>query len=129
MTEITKYLADDGKEFDDEDECLEYERRQKAKDFYGFKCYDKNGNPLDFRKYLGDMDEFAWDVKCVKVDDIKGWNDFENFCKDDCDVYFDNGLDDICEKGLYYYDEDHDYWENWEHEYEKLRIIRKKYDF
>jgi hypothetical protein len=26
MKEITKYIADDGTEFDDEDECLDYER-------------------------------------------------------------------------------------------------------
>lgn len=29
MKEVTKYVADDGKEFDYEEECIEYERNQR----------------------------------------------------------------------------------------------------
>ena len=32
MTEVTKYIADDGTEFDDEYDCLEYEFGQNVKD-------------------------------------------------------------------------------------------------
>lgn len=32
MTEVTKYIADDGKEFDDKYDCLEYEFEQNVKD-------------------------------------------------------------------------------------------------
>ena len=32
MTEVTKYIADDGTEFDDEYDCLEYEFEQNVKD-------------------------------------------------------------------------------------------------
>ena len=31
MTEVTKYIADDGTEFDDEYDCLEYEFEQNVK--------------------------------------------------------------------------------------------------
>lgn len=127
MTEITKYMADDGTEFDFEDECLEYELEQKVKGIYGFKAYDCNGKEIKPSNYR-DLDCFVSEARYIKVTDIKGWNEFSELCEES-DVYFYDGMDDICEKGLYYYDEDHDYWENWEHEYEKLRAIRRKYDF
>lgn len=126
MTEITKYIADDGKEFDNEDDCLEYEKGIEIKKVYGFKAYDRQGKEIFPKDYISDMNDFIYDVYFIKVENIKGWEEFENLCLDEFDTYFYDGLDEISETGLYYKDEDYDCWVNWETEYEKLRAIRRK---
>lgn len=129
MREITKYIADDGKEFDDEDDCLDYERGIKIKDIYGFKTYDQRGKEIFPKDYVSNMTEFSYDVCYIRVENIKGWEEFEKLCIDEFDTYFYNGLDEISEKGLYYKDDDYDCWVNWDYEYEKLRNIRRKMDY
>lgn len=128
MTEITKYIADDGKEFDDEDDCLDYERGIKIKDIYGFKTYDQYGKEIFPKDYISDMNDFIYDVYFIKVTNIKGWEEFENLCYDEFDTCFYDGLEEISETGLYFKDDD-SCWTNWDHEYEKLREIRKKIDY
>lgn len=129
MKKITKYIADDGKEFDDEDDCLDYERGIKIKDIYGFKTYDRRGKEIFPKDYVSDMNVFSYDVCYIRVENIKGWEEFEKLCIDEFDTYFYNGLDEISEKGLYYKDDDSDCWVNWDYEYEKLRNIRRKMDY
>jgi hypothetical protein len=127
MTEITKYMADDGTEFDFEDECLDYELKAKVRGIHGFTVYDCNGKeikPTDYR----DLDCFVSEARYIKITDIKGWDDFSDLCEEN-DVYFYDGMDDFCERGLYFFDDDHDYWINWDSEYEKLRAIRRKMDY
>ena len=127
MTEITKYVADDGTEFDFEDECLEYELKGKIRDIYGFTVYDCNGKEIKPEDYR-DLDCFVGEARYIKITNIKGWDEFSDLCEEN-DVYFYDGMDDFCEKGLYYFDDDHDYWLNWDAEYEKLRTIRRKMDY
>ena len=43
----TVYIADDGKEFDDEFECEDYEWLQNHPHLNDVKCYDKAGNLFD----------------------------------------------------------------------------------
>lgn len=127
MEVITKYVANDGIEFDDEDECLEYELKVKVKNIYGFTIYDCNGKeikPTDYR----DLDCFIDEARYIKITDIKGWDAFSELCEEN-DVYFDYGMDDFYERGLYFFDDDHEYWVSWEAEYEKLRNIRRKMDY
>ena len=127
MTKVTKYIADDGTEFEFEDECLEYELKEKIKDIYGFKAYDRNGqeiHPFDY----DDLDDFITDMMFLKITDVKGWEEFLDIC-DEERVYLLDGVDDIGEKGLFFFDEDHDYWTSWDYEYEKLRNIRRKMDY
>lgn len=130
MTEITKYIADDGKEFDDEDECLNYERGTKIKKVYGFKAYNRQGEEIFPKDYISsDMDDFVYDAYYIRITNIQGWEEFEELCNDEFDTYFYDGLDEISETGLYFKDDDHDCWTNWDYEYEKLRAIRKKMDY
>lgn len=129
MKKITKYIADDGKEFDDEDDCLDYERGIKIKDIYGFKTYDRQGKEIFPKDYVSNMTVFSYDVCYIRVENIKGWEEFEKLCIDEFDTYFYDGLDEISEKGLYYKDDDYDCWVNWDYEYEKLRNIRRKMDY
>lgn len=127
MEVITKYLANDGTEFEFEDECLDYELKGKIRDIYGFTAYDCNGKEIKPEEYR-DLDCFVSEARYIKVTDIKGWDAFSDLCEEQ-DVYFYDGMDDFYEKGLYYFDDDHDYWLSWEHEYEKLRAIRRKMDY
>lgn len=125
MEMITKYVADDGTEFEDEDQCLEYELRNKK--FYGFVAYDFRKEPISIKDYCC-LDDFVDDFRAIKVTDYEGWREFELYCRENGVCFYD-GLDDICEKGLYFFDDDHDYWISWEYEYEKLRNLRKNYDY
>ena len=127
MEVITKYVAEDGTEFEFEDECLDYELKGKIRDIYGFTAYDCNGKEIKPEEYR-DLDCFVSEARYIKVTDIKGWDAFSDLCEEQ-DVYFYDGMDDFYEKGLYYFDDDHDYWLSWEHEYEKLRAIRRKMDY
>ena len=79
MTEITKYIADDGKEFEDEDECLDYERGIKILKVYGFRAYDRQGKEIFPKDYVRNMDDFNYDACYIKVENIRGWEEFENF--------------------------------------------------
>jgi hypothetical protein len=127
MKKITKYLANDGTEFEFEDECLDYELKAKVREIYGFTVYDCDGKeikPDDYR----DLDCFIGEARYIKITDVKGWDEFSELCEEN-DVYFYDGMDDFYEKGLYYFDDDHDYWLNWDSEYEKLRTIRRKMDY
>ena len=127
MEIITKYVADDGTEFEDEYQCLDYELKEKMKGIYGFKAYDSSAREIYPSDY-DDLDDFATDMMFLKVTDVKGWEKFMDIC-DEKRVYFVDGVDEICEKGLFFFDEDHDYWTSWEAEYEKLRVIRRKMDY
>lgn len=127
MEVITKYLAFDGEEFEYEEECLDYERKEKLKDSYGFKAYDINAREIHPSDYA-DLDDFITDMKFLKITDVKGWDKFVDVC-DENRTYLYDGMEEFCEKGLYFYDDENDYWESWEHEYEKLRNIRKKMDY
>lgn len=129
MKEITKYIADDGKEFDDEDECLDYERGIKILKVYGFRAYDRQGKEIFPKDYVRNMDDFNYDACYIKVENIRGWEEFEELCIDEFETCFYDGLDNISENGLYYKDDDHDCWTSWDYEYEKLRNIRRKMDY
>lgn len=80
-----KYVADDGMEFDTEQECLDYEREQmKIKD--NFVLYDKDLNKID----INDINNYEY---LSIISDVQGVADYlRNW------VGFCDGLDDI---GLY----------------------------
>lgn len=44
---ICRYFADDGTEFDNEEECLEYEKEQELNSLESPYMWDENGNPTD----------------------------------------------------------------------------------
>lgn len=125
MTEIIMYEANDGTVFHSEEDCIKYER--KSMPCEGFIGYDYSGEVINPKDYYN-LDEWKGDLTYLKVSDINGWNEFESYCHDE-GTYFYDGLDDVRENGLYYFDEDHDYWMNWEAEYDKLREIRRKMNY
>lgn len=74
MKEITKYIAEDGKEFDDEYECREYEIGLSF-DLYKnvLKLYDKNNNEitLDTLRDCYDFDAICYIV--IKEEKAYDW--------------------------------------------------------
>lgn len=67
MTEITKYIADDGKEFDDEDECCRYEFECKTKVTQGLKLW--RTTPTSYERV--NCDEYGLHIAdlCIIEDD------------------------------------------------------------
>ena len=102
---------------------------QLAQLFYGFKAYDRQGKEIFPKNYVSDMDDFIYDACYIRVENVRGWEEFEELCNDEFGTYFYDGLDSISETGLYFKDDDHDCWTNWDYEYEKLRAIRRKMDY
>ena len=66
MYEVTKYIADDGREFDDEEECLEYEQRMALAIINGqFLMLDDRFNVVDNPVYNFDEVTYIY----VKTDE------------------------------------------------------------
>lgn len=67
MTEIIKYIADDGKVFEDQYECIEYEMLEDNPYINDIKFFDENGNKLTF-KSTDDFDSFFGNVYKIVID-------------------------------------------------------------
>lgn len=128
MTEITKYIADDGTEFEDEDECLDYERTSTMKAIKGVKFFSEDGKEITNYSSLEDLLDLSYFIKITDKDDF---DKFEELLYDELGCsYWADGWDSLKgEKGLFFYDEDRDSWISWEAEYDKLREIRRKMNY
>lgn len=121
MTEITKYVADDGTEFDDEWDCQHYEWEQGTKDskyvLLNFK-YEKLSNSEassydDCAFIFIPTAESAWDL-------LNNWDtDLINL---DCPHFLPYRASDTVHTGLWAWDEDK---ERWFHLGEKLSELTK----
>lgn len=127
MKEITKYIAEDGKEFDDEYKCKEYEIElgyNSCKD--ALKLYDKDNNKIELML----EDSYNFDYVCFIV--IKSKEAYNWLCDSMLGYY---GLTipkhyDVEEENYncaFYYDFDCDEWisckkkiEEYKKEIEKL---------
>ena len=120
MIEKIIYIADDGAEFEDEDECLDYERAMK------FDSIEKDITFWDehFRKLSIDNPELADDAFYVKVDTEKAYDWFNNYLYEEG---FTTLADCITPRpkltGLYFYDSKNDVWKQLEGELDTLYWI------
>ena len=128
MREITKYVADDGTEFEDEDECLDYERTEKMKTIKGVKFFFENGKEISDYSSLEDLVDRSYFIKITDKDDF---DKLEEMVFDELHRhYWAYGWDDLKDKtGLFYYDEAFDGWLSWDEQYDKLLEIRKKMNY
>lgn len=123
MTEYTTYIAFDGSEFDDEDDCLAYERTMKATDyekeisFYGF---DRKPIPL----HVENLD----DVYFVNIKTKKACQWFIDRCQDCGSIhpwsYDPHRKEEFPMTGFFWFDTSDDTWHHWQTEMEKLNEIR-----
>lgn len=122
MQEVIKYVADDGTEFEDEDECLDYERKTLLANFSyrGLRAFDCNKKELPVENYtdIGSLLDDSWffiipnAVKDEFAEAIREEDWHSEFY-----YYINDSKDD---ENLFYWDEDEDCWKNYKYELAKL---------
>lgn len=122
MRELHLYIADDGTEFEDEQECLDYETTQSAKNLKGkVVLLDAQFKPIPLDN-LGDWDRtffiFVKDISALhELRAVWDW-DLTGMCIPDC-LMGDTA-------GLFAYDEDYDTWYHLGTHLQKIQSIADK---
>lgn len=122
MRELHLYIAEDGTEFEDEQECYAYETEQSAKKLKGkVVLLDHQFKPIPLDN-LGDWDKtffiFVKDVPALhKLRAVWDW-DLTGMCIPDC------LMEDTT--GLFAYDEDYDTWYHLGAHLQKVQSIADK---
>ncbi len=108
-----KYRANDGKMFNDPDECLKYELEQTVKNsrFVIYNAYGEEMNILD----VG-ADDALNNAEYVTVESEEDLAAYNNLCE-----YY--GYQKIKSTGHWYYDHDKDEWMRYEDLSERLNEI------
>lgn len=120
MIEKITYFADDGTEFEDENECRDYERAMK------FGSIEKDITFWDehFRKLSIENSELADDAIYVKIDTEKAYDWFNNYLREEMYETLDKCVSHRPKlTGLYFYDSYGDVWKQLEGEFETLYWI------
>lgn len=119
MKQITKWIANDGKEFTYEEDCYEYEATLKCGVLTenDIKVWDATGKLIELLPNTID------EIDYVEFFTEKGWEVFNEMCTeqgyDGVDGWFGYN------PGLYYYGEE-GRWRSWTQEYLDLIAIRSK---
>ena len=120
MTEKIIFIADDGAEFEDEDECLNYEKTlgfDHVKDDITF--WDEH-----FKKLNIESPNLADETFYVKIDTEKAYNWFNNFLSEEGYETLDKCVSHRPTlTGLYFYDAYRDVWKQLEGELNDLYFI------
>ena len=78
MTEIHMYVADDGTEFEDEEECLRHEAGCRAQGFKGIVLLDENFRPIplsDLSQWENAWFIYAKDIQALRdLSDVWDWD-------------------------------------------------------
>ena len=123
MTKYTTYIAFDGEEFDDEDDCLAYERKLQATNFEGeIFLYNINREPIPLD--IEDLD----DVYFVNIETERAREWFIGRCWD-CDSVHPwsecyNREEEFPLTGFFWFDTNNNTWHCWQTDIEKLNAIR-----
>lgn len=120
MTEKIIFIADDGTEFEDEDECLNYEKTlgfDHIKDDITF--WDEH-----FKKLTIESPNLADETFYVKIDSEKAYTWFNNFLSEEGYETLDKCVSHRPKlRGLYFYDSYKDVWMQLEGEFDALYWI------
>ena len=120
MTEKIIFIADDGAEIEDEDECLNYEKTlgfDYIKDEITF--WDEH-----FKKLNIESPNLADETFYVKIDSEKAYNWFNNLLSEEGYETLDKCVSDRPKlRGLYFYDSYKDVWKQLEGEFDALYWI------
>ena len=114
MKVITKYIAEDGKEFSTEPECRQYEWRINHFPL-SFEVFDADMNHLDGANTTDEVEEAYLKAKYLRIHDTSKWmiarpsftwkEDIEFF-----EYYWGLDTDGVVEPGFYEYDEHYAEW-------------------
>lgn len=119
---ICKYFADDGTEFNDYDECEDYERKQEfAVRITESKFWDEDGQYMTTQEWLQDPED------CDFMEVAEGESeDIHKFLREDAGICspWDNWRYNNPATGRYYYSHKDDSWHNFDTDQcEILRIL------
>lgn len=113
------YRADDGAEFYDESDCVEYEERQRLSEMkLTSRFWDRNGQPMDIED-LARTVELAYYAELTTDEEADFINSYA-YEKVGCCIFED---DNEPKAGRYYYDSYHEVWENIEELNRKYREV------
>lgn len=124
MEAITIYVAFDGAQFDNEEDCANYELETKAKDYIEyFTLYDYDRKPI---KFCAD-DEILADVFYIVIKDEKAISFLDDWMID-YGCHFTIGKSAYNQNikncvGLWMWDEQEEGWKHWETEMSKMREL------
>ena len=112
MKTITYFVAEDGTRFENEEDCVRYERAAKTHPFKNeIAFYDSDRQPMS-------LDEDFDSVYFILIKNLLAAQWLRGLCHDEgCESPFE------CREikpGLYWWDEDFHYWRCWEEESDKL---------
>lgn len=113
---IIRYVADDGREFESENDCLEYERKAYIKKFSKeIRMFDPSGNRVP-------VENGITDVFYLEVTTDEAAEAFEKFYNDSFTPWDWN---EMPKAGKWYYDENDDNWYLVQDLIDKVREIEK----
>ena len=121
------FIAEDGTQFEDEWECVDYEEKLHTKQaFEPFSCYDKNGHLLDT-----DDENFHPDYVdyiLIKKDNYENGDyvELDSFIFDGNLPALGNTFKDT-DTTVIYYDHRLEAWHNWYEEFDKLTEMMKMF--
>lgn len=101
MIEIHKFIADDGTEFSNEYDCLEYEKNQSV---LGFKNRIVALNEWGKRSAITDIASHLY----LYIADEEAYNFYNNLCEDNSYIT----IDAETKHGFFYFDSAMDEWMN-----------------
>lgn len=124
MEKIVKYVAFDGTEFDDEDDCLDYELEERAKEYIDyFALYDSERKPIKFSADGSIIDHICYII--VKSDKVipflDDWMiDYGCYCTIG-KAADHNSIEN--RTGLWMWNTKEEVWKHWETEIAKMREL------
>ena len=113
---ITRYVAEDGKVFDDAYECREYEGSLHAHDVSFFKyCGDV------IKKMLPTISDCVSSCEIIVIKTIDGAKWVQESCNEwGIKSPFDNGRE--FKTGIFIYNEYEDDWDDWEEYFKRMTV-------
>ena len=127
MIEKVLYIADDGREFEDEKECLTYERDKAYRAVINnneLHMWDADGNP--------ETAETIETISFVKFDTLRACDYFEEVCNE-YGIYtpWNNGADhyEKAPNTMYYWDYCNDEWVDFTYELHKVKQRAKIFGY
>ena len=134
MKEISMYVANDGKMFDDEDECRAYEIKQALGNFQdGITLYNYKGNKIKINDFNGEAYEFnGWidEAYFIKANSEEALEAFTDLCYEyGTDI---GGLDWNGEPDIFVYGDlcpmgEIGRWNSWNETVKKLQTFKEEY--
>ena len=122
---IIKYIADDGREFETEEECREYEYVNNMKDkFPTTRFFNREGKAVPFIATC----EFCEQLFYVEVNDIEEANrlyEWFNDCGFDSIWHHDFKKGRVITLGRFFYDVEEDRWRNVDELYNAYKNIEE----